>query len=71
MTLDETGSPLEIGTGNWTWANDEQTQFYVDDDWTGNISELSITNWNFMRYTTSQILELIGLLVRFLKIKNI
>ena len=47
MTLDETGSPLEIGTGNWTWANDEQTQFYVDDDWTGNISELSITNWEF------------------------
>ena len=47
MTLDETGSPLEIGTGNWSWANDEQTQFYVDDDWTGNISELSITNWQF------------------------
>ena len=47
MTLDETGSPLEIDTGTWTWANDEQTQFYVDDDWTGNISELSTTNWQF------------------------
>ena len=47
MTLDESGSPLEIQTGTWTWANDEQTQFYVDDDWTGNISELSTTNWQF------------------------
>ena len=47
MTLDESGSPLEIQTGIWTWANDEQTQFYVDDDWTGNISELSTTNWQF------------------------
>ena len=47
LTLDETGSTLEIQTGTWTWANDEQTQFYVDDDWTGNISELSTTNWQF------------------------
>ena len=49
LTLDETGSTLEIQTGTWTWANDEQTQFYVDDDWTGNISELSIANWQFLK----------------------
>ena len=47
MLLDEAGSPSQIETGTWSWANDEQTQFYVDDDWTGNISALSITNWEF------------------------
>ena len=71
MLLDEAGSSSQIETGTWSWANDEQTQFYVDDDWTGNISELSITNWQFYEVHDFTDFELITLFLRFLKIKII
>ena len=49
ITSDETGSPLEIDVGTWSWINTEQTQFSVDDEWVGNISSLSETLWEFDR----------------------
>ncbi len=47
MTLDDTGSPLEIELGTWSWINTEQTQFSVDDEWVANINSLSETSWEF------------------------
>ena len=47
ITSDDTGSPLEIDVGTWSWINTEQTQFSVDDEWVGNISSLSETLWEF------------------------
>jgi hypothetical protein len=44
---DETGSPLEIDVGTWSWLNTEQTQFSVDDEWVANINSLSETLWEF------------------------
>jgi len=47
MTLDGTGSPLEIDAGTWSWVNTEQTQFIVDGDWIADITSLSETSWEF------------------------
>ena len=47
MTLDDTGSPIEIDVGTWSWINTEQTQFSVDDEWVANINSLSETSWEF------------------------
>ena len=44
---DDTGSPLEIDVGSWSWINTEQTQFSVDDEWVVNINSLSETLWEF------------------------
>ena len=47
MVVDDSGSPLQVETGTWAWSNSDQTEFIVDDDWTGNISSLSTSNWEF------------------------
>ena len=47
MTLDDTGSPIEIDVGTWSWINTEQTQFSVDDEWVANVNSLSETSWEF------------------------
>ena len=47
MVLDDSGSPLQVETGIWDWTNSEQTEFVVDDDWTGTISTLSLSTWEF------------------------
>ncbi len=47
MLVDDSGSPLQVETGTWAWSNSDQTEFIVDDDWTGNISSLSTSNWEF------------------------